>query len=393
EAWFEKPPLLYWLGAAGFALGLSEDLAPRLPVALVAIGFVLYFWVWVRRQFDAGVATCAAIMLATCAGWLAVSHIALTDLPLAACLSAAMLLSYEERSPVAAGVFLGLAVLAKSLVALVLFLPAIWFLRHRRRQLLIILAIAFVVAAPWNIAMAWRYGSPFWGEQFLRHQFGRFTSDELKHVQPFWFYIPVLLGLLFPWTPMLVTAFRRDCFSSRAQRFLSCWFGFGILFFSASRNKLPGYLIPVLPPLIVLMAIGLEHSRTTARWLLAVSGLLLWLIPTTAAVLPQVLLNGLSRTQLSFSPLWGIPVAVFAGALFGLDLTGKRHLAVVALGCAMAVAVAYLTWYTYPILDQSVSARSFWNQEHGSVVCADHPSRAWHYSLNYYARRTVPNCN
>ena len=44
QPWFEKPALLYWLTGAAFRLGLGPDLAPRLPVALVSVGFLCFYW-------------------------------------------------------------------------------------------------------------------------------------------------------------------------------------------------------------------------------------------------------------------------------------------------------------------------------------------------------------
>src|SRR5713226_5291160 len=63
--WFEKPPLLYWLTAAGFKAGLSEDLAPRLPVAILSVGFLIFFFSVLRREFGARAAWYASIILGT----------------------------------------------------------------------------------------------------------------------------------------------------------------------------------------------------------------------------------------------------------------------------------------------------------------------------------------
>src|SRR5450432_1915075 len=51
--WFEKPPLLYWLTALAFRLGFGEDLAPRVPVALCAALFLMFFQWILSREFGA----------------------------------------------------------------------------------------------------------------------------------------------------------------------------------------------------------------------------------------------------------------------------------------------------------------------------------------------------
>ena len=70
---------------------------------------------------------------------------------------------------------------------------------------------------------------------------------------PIWFYVPVLLAGLFPWTPLLVLLFSAPLFQDRRAQFLLAWFAWGFVFFSASRNKLPGYLLPLLPPVAALV--------------------------------------------------------------------------------------------------------------------------------------------
>src|SRR5713226_5812190 len=51
EPWFEKPALLYWMEGAAFRLGLNEDLAPRLPVAVLSVTFLIFFYWILRREF------------------------------------------------------------------------------------------------------------------------------------------------------------------------------------------------------------------------------------------------------------------------------------------------------------------------------------------------------
>ncbi len=92
QPWFEKPALLYWMTATGFKLGLGPDLAPRLPVALLSVAFLAFFWWRLRIEWGVRTASYATAMLATSAGWLTYSHVAVTDLPLAAFFSAAVLL-------------------------------------------------------------------------------------------------------------------------------------------------------------------------------------------------------------------------------------------------------------------------------------------------------------
>src|SRR5579872_3470626 len=82
EPWFEKPALLYWMTGLGFRLGLSDDAAPRLPVAIVSVAFLGLFYYLLRRQFGERPAIFATAILGTSAGWIGLSHAAVVDIPL-----------------------------------------------------------------------------------------------------------------------------------------------------------------------------------------------------------------------------------------------------------------------------------------------------------------------
>ncbi len=211
QPWFEKPVLLYWMTASAFRLGMGPDLAPRLPVALLSLAFLAFFWWRLRSEWDTRVAFCSTAMLATSAGWLTYSHIAVTDLPLSVFFCAAVLLSIpwlarQERAGLtAAAACLGLAALAKGLVPLVLFLPLFAFGWRRLGDWLRpgpLLAFS-ICALPWYILCLMRNGSDFPRVLFVQQTFGRFASAALQHVQPPWFYIPISLLLLYPWFPIL----------------------------------------------------------------------------------------------------------------------------------------------------------------------------------------------
>jgi 4-amino-4-deoxy-L-arabinose transferase-like glycosyltransferase len=385
EAWFEKPAWLYWMTATGFKLGLGPELAPRLPIALASVAFLIYFFVVLKREFGDRAAWYSAAILATSAGWLAYSHVAITDLPMSAAFAAAMLLIFAERagtrSFIGAGVLLGIAVLAKGLVPLVLFIPALWFLRHRVRDLAILAGAAAIVAAPWYVLVSLRNGS-FLQEFIWKHHFGRFLKSELQHERPIWFYVPVLLAGLFPWIPLVPLAASRRLFSDKRNQFLAAWFAWGFLFFSASRNKLPGYLLPLLPPLAALMGIALAEA-IHARVLLAACGFLLCLTPALATMLPQALEAGISRAPFHVTWPWivaGLAVATICGM-------ANRGWAVGIVALLTTVSVVGLIWRVYPELDRGMSGRGA-----VSITCLPQTNRSQRYSLDYYSGQNLPDC-
>jgi 4-amino-4-deoxy-L-arabinose transferase-like glycosyltransferase len=402
QPWFEKPPLLYWMTAAGNLAGLGPDLAGRLPVALLSVAFLfLYYWC-LKGEFGRRAALFATMVLATSAAWVAFSRVGVTDLPMAALFSAAMLLglrwlSTGERWLLAlAAFFLALAVLAKGLVPLALSLPLFWAGRKRLKDWrhLLPLAIFLLTAAPWYILCTLRNGPVFLAEFFWKHHFDRFSSGVGLHVQPFWYYLPVLVAGLFPWSPMLFALIRRGLYGDPGRRFLLLWLVFGFVFFSASAGKLPGYLLPLYPALAALVGIALDRMKN-ARWVLAASVLALTLIPVIGNVLPAALADGLSRTGIAGWELYiAIGCAALGACVWWLEMSGRRSAAMAVLCAASVAGVFYISVTVLPEVDRQVSARPLWREVAADTtsVCVDDIHRNWRYGLNYYSVTPLPEC-
>lgn len=265
KPWLEKPALLYWMGAVGFKLGWGPEAAVRVPLGLLSAGFLVWFG-WMVGSWQ------RAAMLGTCAGWIGYSNVAVTDVPLAVFFSAGMILAlrWVETGKGAwwVGACFGAAMLAKGLVPVVLGAPVVWFARERWREWWKVVVASLVVAGPWYVLVTRAQGYAFINEFFIEHHFGRFASGDLQHVQPFWFYAPMMIALLLPWTPLL---WRGEW---KTRTFYVAWLVFGFVFFSASKNKLPGYLIPLLPAAVMVM------RMPGPRYLAGAAGLMLAVVAT-----------------------------------------------------------------------------------------------------------------
>jgi 4-amino-4-deoxy-L-arabinose transferase-like glycosyltransferase len=398
--WFEKPPLLYWMTAVGHRLHLSDEWAARFPVALLSLVFLMFFYGTLAREFSERVALAATTILATSAGWTAYSFGAVTDLPMSAALGASMLIALfgssafpnRAREQVwqgfVSGALLGLAVLAKGFPPLLLMGPA--FLVARQKRLAMIAGCA-VVAAPWYVLCAARNPGVFWHEFFWRHQVERYLHPTFEHVQPFWFYIPVLLAGLFPWTPLAALLFRPKTYDDPRVRFLVFWLAIGLAFFSYPQTKLPGYVLPLLPALAVVLAVALDKAPGTAWWL-ASCVLGLAAVPVIAHVLPDALRTRITSVHFSFALGW--PFVLAAGVVFWLAWRGMREWAVFAAALAAIGALAYVKLVTFPALDQRDSVRAFWraNGAQAEGACVNNLPPDWTYQLNYYADRPLPQC-
>jgi len=403
EPWFEKPALLYWMTATGTLAGLGPELAPRVPLAILSLWFLVFYYLRMRREFGERAAWISTGMLATSAGWLAFSHVAVTEVPLSIFFASSMLLALPwirsggRRGLIVGGALLGLAILAKGLVPVVLSLPLYWVGRRRWRDLLAFSVTAVAVAAPWYIACYARNGWPFFETFFLKHHLSRFVRADLQHVQPWWFYLPVLAGLLFPWTPALAVLRTTGWREPRRQLLLG-WLAFGLLFFSVSTNKLPGYVMPLLPALTAL--IGIQLAAAPTRFILPLSALMLTLTPVAATVLPEAVASGLSRASAE-GIVWPA-VAAIALAAAGIALAERRAasnafpVAFAATFLLTAACMAGLIAAAFPGLDRVASARPAWEtmrtRPEPSRCLPETLHRSQRYGLNYYAGRELPTC-
>jgi len=399
EPWFEKPALLYWMTGASFRAGFSEDLAPRLAGVVLSVLFLAFFFWFLRHEFGERPAFFSTAVLATSAGWLAYSYVGVTDLPLSVFFSTAMLLGMiwlrtgSERWLIAAALALGFAVLAKSLVPLALAIPFAWSARSRWRDLLSWRPVTcfLVVAVPWYALCYLKSGSVFIQILFWQQQVGRLDAKALGHGQPFYYYLPVFLAALFPWTPTL--ALLRTPSDSR-RLFLLQWLVFGMLFFSIFPNKLAGYILPLLPAAAILAGLALDEARGSARWALCGTAALMCLVFPVASILPRALADGLSRADVpAWSAWWVVPIGL-AALILHLELRGKRTAAISVITIAIIGAVIYLKLVSFPAIDSTVSARSLWREiaPMRDRVCVDNISRSWRYGLNYYSVTPLPDC-
>ena len=164
---------------------------------------------------------------------------------------------------------LGLAVLAKGPVAVVLTgLTLLIFAALRRDPVtprlrlrpLQGLLITASVSLPWYAAELLVEGQPFWDSFFGYHNLQRFTSVVNDHLQPWWFFGPVMLVAALPFTPLLLIGLAQGLRgrpepSDSLQQFSSSWLLAVLLLFTTAATKLPSYWLPATPAAALLIAL------------------------------------------------------------------------------------------------------------------------------------------
>jgi 4-amino-4-deoxy-L-arabinose transferase-like glycosyltransferase len=369
QPWLEKPILYYWLAGASFSVLGETEAAARLPSVLAALLLVGATALFGARLLGRSAGLHAGFVLGTSVLVFAFGRAATMDMLLAAFTTLAIgflgldLLGIAGRLAVpAAWVCMGVATLAKGpigfllpgLVVCVYALAARRFDPLRRALSPAGIALFLLVAAPWYVLVSLDQGRAFLDVFLLNHNLARFTSTVHHHPGSVVYYLPVLLAGVFPWSGLVLPAFarleprRRD-----VDLFVLAWLLAPLAFFSVAGSKLPGYVLPCLAPLALLMgraAARLARGEDHPPWagprviglvgvvlgaLLACGPLLLrregepaWilLLPTAAWTLIVVL--GVSRTI----------SANAAGALGLLRVGGAGLLALLAFGAPTILA-------------------------------------------------------
>lgn len=286
KPWLEKPVLYYWQAMLAYSIFGVSDWAARLPSAVDATLMVLAIYLFLRRIRD-GSEINGAVMTASVAGVIGFARAASTDMPLAATFSIAMLSWYawyegEDKKFLAIFyVFVALGMLAKGPVApflaavvIVVFAIAKDDVRLMTRTLWVPGIVLFcALALPWYVAVQIR-NPQFLHEFILQHNLARFSSNLYHHKEPFWYYVPVMLLALAPWTAYVLVAFfeivgvwwreRRALLQSADawNVFLVIWGAVPVAFFSISQSKLPGYIAPAIPAATLLLAEYVRRNIT-----------------------------------------------------------------------------------------------------------------------------------
>ncbi len=403
--WFEKPPLIYWMTATGTDLGLGPDLAGRLPVAILSLGFLAAWFLLLKEEFGFAASAIATATLGTSVAWFLWSSLCLTDIPMAAFFSLGVVLTLRLirgdaliRTWIGLGAAIGLAALAKGFVPLVLSAPLLWFLRRRWREWWIALVVFLLVAGPWYFLVIHRNGSAFIDVFFFEQQFKRMYSQGLQHVQPFYFYLWIIPLAIFPWTPVLLTLKPAVVRGDRRLLCLAAVFACGLLFFSLSLNKLFGYVLPLLPSLLALTGVSMaERVAWRERPYLIGCGALAALAPLIAPLIPVLLTSKIGPVRALVLDI--LPVTLTMFVLFVTPLAvmafASRALAAPLLVVCFALAVIVVKSSIYPVLDEQASPRGFWREIAGisNEVCDAGLHRAWEYGLAFYRGAPIPICD
>ncbi len=419
--WLEKPPLYYWCAILAYkGAGGVTDWAARLPSAILCVGMVFFIYVW-ARHLRRGMQLDAALITAACVMVIGFGRSASTDMPLTVMFTAAMLCWYGWYSTQGRGwllgfyLFSGLGTLAKGPIAVFLAaLIIVIFAAFRTDGRLVLrtlwpigIVLYLAVTLPWFIAV--QLANPEFFRIFvLRQNLARYATDLYHHHQPFFYYLPVVLLALAPWTVFVITAvidaIRDWRFSARQppatedlRIFLMVWVLVPILFFSPSQSKLPGYILPAIPAGTILLADFIRRREQAAEkpasWLALLHALLSAAILVASFIVPFKLLK-LTLPRNVILVAFALGLTAILSLWLSLRNQGYRVLRFITL-VPVVIVFSLLLRGTAPIIDALQSARPVQSAiaslgEVPTVATYDVP-REVEYGLAFYRNQPIPS--
>ncbi len=281
-AYSHKPPLLFWLMNAGWAVFGVNDWWPRLVPSLFALGSVFLTTRLARMLWpqDEQVALMAPVILLGSALWMVFTTATMFDTMTAffSLLGVLGVLNAWQGKAFKGWALFGLALggglLAKGPAIFLSTLPAAvlapWWGRGKtqpwkRWYLGLLGAIGFgaAIALAWAIPAAIRGGDAyrdaiFWGQTANR------MVNSFAHKRPLWWYLPMLPIMLFPWLlwPPVWRGFNRLRLGlpDMGVRLCLAWLLPTFIAFSLISGKQMHYLLPIFPAFALLAARGLVQT-------------------------------------------------------------------------------------------------------------------------------------
>jgi 4-amino-4-deoxy-L-arabinose transferase-like glycosyltransferase len=261
--YMDKPALYFKTVALSLAVLGDTETAARLPSALFALALLAALYAFCRRESGARSAALVSIVVAATPLYFAFARMVIFDMALAFFVSVAIGAAYLAEASagaarrawwMAGAASAGVAVLVKGPVGFIVpsLVVLAFFAVERDRAALkrffaplnFLAFFAFVL--PWFFAVtAQRPDFPAYG--LVEETFRRYTTTSFHRTAPWYYYAPVTLAVLFPWSALLfegsVRALRARSRLTRLDRLFAVWAVVVIIFFSTSQSKLPGYIL------------------------------------------------------------------------------------------------------------------------------------------------------
>jgi 4-amino-4-deoxy-L-arabinose transferase-like glycosyltransferase len=411
--YFEKPPLQYWATAGLYSLFGAHEWTARLWAVLLAFACIPMVYGFARRiGYGHRTSLVAAMLLAASPYFAVVGQISLLDQGftffMTATLFAFVLAQREERAAVAgrnymlvAWAALALAVLSKGVVAIALIGATLALYAAVTRSVAFVWRMHWVagvplfgiIAVPWFLAV--QHAQPQFAQFFFIHEHvQRFLTTISDRVEPWWYFLPILL---FAWIPVIwsaraavVSNWKSDAVAAELQagKLLLIWCAVVLLFFSLSQSKLAPYILPMMPALAVLFGRAVSARPRSAAHALAV------LVPLICIAAIGLMIFGFNKAHAISPALAGWSCAALVIGLLGGSTAMRTPQAAPVTWVVLAVtsiAGFQALFGAYNSLPKTRSARDMARSVSAYLGPATALFTVGHYrqSMGFYLGRTL----
>jgi len=359
-----KPPLTYWAIAGGIALLGPNEWGARLFGAVCFLALVFGVAALGRVLWDKATGYLAALIYCTAIFPIAAANQVATDAVLALWELLAVLCYWNAvRAPraqrkwiVLMWVLFGLGFLTKGPPALLSLLPILAVQAWQKRRSVpmprllspVGLVLFAVISFSWFLSVSGSH-TGLMSYFLLQEVWGRVFSSEFHRNTPWYspavIYLPPLILGLGAWLgfwPRLIARYRgwfrwAGLRAEMARRpevfFLALWVALPLIILSISKSRLPLYVLPMFPALVLVTARGMVRTLSarsltrTVGLVASVSAIVLIAAKGVSAQIPAR--SDMRALAAQVRPLLGPGTKIYAvdsGVLFGLQFYLRRHI-------------------------------------------------------------------
>ncbi|WP_427983605.1 phospholipid carrier-dependent glycosyltransferase, partial [Agarivorans sp.] len=276
--YFEKPVMGYWMNALSQLVFGETNFAVRAASAFSALGAAFCLWMLLARFASRPIAWLSCAIYLSMFMVSGIGTYSVLDSMLNLWLTASFTAFYfairsdssrhRAKYYALAGIYCGCAVLTKGFLALAL--PVLVVLPYMlwTKQLTVILKwgwwvmlFALLTCLPWALAIH-AVEPDYWHYFFWIEHIKRFSAENAQHAAPLWYYLPFLAAGVLPWlfwSPSAL-AHLKGQMHSPLLRYALLWALLPLLFFSLAKGKLATYILPIMAPIAILLAHGIQQA-------------------------------------------------------------------------------------------------------------------------------------
>jgi len=417
EQRFDKPPLTNWLQYGSAQIFGWNEFSMRLPSCLASVFWMFLIYFFTKKRLDERSAFFATLIATSSLQITIVGKAALADGILNMALTGAMFCLFDfiqqknKKFIWAFYVFTGIGFLAKGPVAVLipgavfLFYLVKWKTWNSILRLLdpVGILLFFLISAPWYILEYQYSGDVFINGFFLKHNVNRFQTAFEGHYGGIFYFVPVLLFGLLPFTAIILKSITKINFiwSKKWLSYLMIWFCFVFILFSISGTKLHHYIIYGYSPLCVLGGwYAANNNRLPLVW--PAFGLMLFLtaIPFLLPIaIPKIsdayTLEVLKGVPFEFDHFYLISMLLLLAILLLVWLkkkwTTEIRMGIVGLSMLITINILWMPrlgdLLQEPVKEAAIFAKK---NDFKNMVIFNHYNPSFHFYSELYAEEREP---